>query len=47
MKKILFTAFSILVSCVSFSQQINITITDSLTKEYLPFATVYLKNTGI
>ena len=47
MKKILFTTFSILISCVSFSQQINITITDSLTKEYLPFATVYLKNTGI
>jgi protease II len=47
MKKILFTALSILISCVSFSQQINISITDSLTKEDLPFATVYLKNTGI
>jgi len=47
MKQILLTAFSILISCVSFSQQISITITDSLTNEYLPFATVYLKNTGV
>ena len=47
MKKIIFTTISILVSCVSFSQQISLTITDSLTNELLPFATVYLKNTGI
>ncbi|PCJ28099.1 MAG: hypothetical protein COA97_02150 [Flavobacteriales bacterium] len=47
MKQILLTAFCIFISCVSYSQQISITITDSLTNEYLPFATVYLKNTGI
>ncbi len=49
MKKIILIIFSILISYASFSQQINIqlTITDSLTKESLPFATVYLKNAGI
>jgi protease II len=47
MKQIILTILSILISCPGFTQQINITISDSLSKENLPFASVYLKNTGI
>ena len=49
MKQALLLSISLLISCFSFSQQIDlqISITDSLTSTPLPFVTVYLKKSGI
>jgi hypothetical protein len=47
MKHLLILYVSLLISCFSISQNIDILLTDSSTNKPLPFVTVYLKKSGI